>query len=161
MPPNAIFEGDYSNETSILSDCMDWKPDGTGGKQPISCSAWNCSSLGFFNWYLQNIPGKDNSLIFGNKKLRNWWEFIADFDYALFGGKSLTTVLLAKSPQPSPVLGESTVVQEFWQDGVVNVYDWVFILNNWGKPGAGDLNHDNTTDEKDLQIIIKNYGKTL
>jgi len=169
MPPNAIMEGDYSNETSILSDCLDWKPDGTGGKQPINCSAWNCTSLGFFNWYLQNIPGKDNSLIYGNKKLRNWWEFIADFDYALTGGKSLTTILLAKSPKPSPVLGESIVsestpsselTQEFQEDGVVNAYDWAFILNNWGKAGASDLNHDNTTDEKDLQKIMENYGKT-
>lgn len=107
MPPNAVFEGDYENQKSVLSDCMDWKPDGTGGKQPIACSAWGCTSLGFYTWYLQNIPGKDNTLSIENRKLRNWWEFIADFDYAITGGKSLTTILLAYSPKPSAVLGVS------------------------------------------------------
>lgn len=40
---------------------------------------------------MQNIPWKDNNLqTVDGKKLRNWWEFIGDFDNAIIVGKSLT-----------------------------------------------------------------------
>jgi hypothetical protein len=40
---------------------------------------------------MQNIPGKDNGLTYQNNPLRNWWEFIGDFDAAIAQGKSLTS----------------------------------------------------------------------
>jgi len=38
---------------------------------------------------MQSIPSKDNNLTFGGNSLRNWWEFISNFDIALEKGKCL------------------------------------------------------------------------
>jgi len=40
---------------------------------------------------MQNIPGKDNNLVYQGKTLRNWWDFYGDFDAAISEGKSLTS----------------------------------------------------------------------
>jgi hypothetical protein len=39
---------------------------------------------------MQNIPGKDNGLVYNGKQLKNWWDFIGNFDQAIQAGKSLT-----------------------------------------------------------------------
>jgi len=89
-PPNGIRDYDWNNENTVLSDCEDWKPDG-GAKKPINCRAWstdysgcaNDEGLSFKIWWMQNIPGKDNNLVYNGKKLKNWWGFIGDFDNAM------------------------------------------------------------------------------
>jgi len=97
-PPNGRYDYDWYNKTPVLSDCDDWKPDGTGTKKLISCKDWtgnegcvdNGGGESFKIWWMQHLPGKDNNLFYNGKKLRNWWEFIGDFDNALKVGKSLT-----------------------------------------------------------------------
>lgn len=95
-PPNGEKDYDWYNEKQILSDCEDWKPDGTGQKKLISCRTWsgtNCvydEGLSFKIWWMQNIPGKNNNLMHNGKKLKNWWDFIGDFDRAMQIGKNLT-----------------------------------------------------------------------
>ena len=89
IPSNAQNDNDWSNDNVVLSDCKDWKPDGTGTKGPISCNNWGCSGdtqTKFIVWWMQNIPGKNNNL-----NLRNWWEFYGDFDAAVAEGRSLTS----------------------------------------------------------------------
>lgn len=95
-PPNGEKDYDWYNEKQTLSDCEDWKPDGTSQKKLINCHTWagsNCSydeGLSFKIWWMQNIPGKNNNLIYNGKKLKNWWDFIGDFDQAMQIGKNLT-----------------------------------------------------------------------
>ena len=78
---------------SELSDCKDWKPDRSGVKNSISCDNWSCLELEYYRWWMQNMPGKDNNLIYNGNPVRNWWDFTADFDAALTPpqGKSLTS----------------------------------------------------------------------
>ena len=103
FPPNGKSDYDWRNESSVLSDCEDWKPDGGGEIKTINCLTWSnyqypnnspgCvddGGLAFKIWWMQNIPGKDNGLIYNGKNIRNWWEFIGDFDRAMRLGKSLT-----------------------------------------------------------------------
>ena len=91
FPPNVINDYDYSNSNIALTSCPNWKPDGSGTLESVDCSNWGCNTLGYYIWWMQNIPGKDNGLIYNNKQLRNWWEFIGDFDSAVAEGKSLTS----------------------------------------------------------------------
>lgn len=96
FPPNGEKDYDWYNEKQMLSDCENWKPDSTGEKKLINCHTWAGSvceydeGLSFKIWWMQNIPGKNNNLIYEGKKLKNWWEFIGNFDQAMQDGKSLT-----------------------------------------------------------------------
>ena len=82
-PPNAERDYDWGNKRFVESDIEDWKPDGTGKKQPINCDKWGGHSLKWFVYWMQNIPGADNGLTYNGKPLENWWRFIADFDGAM------------------------------------------------------------------------------
>lgn len=94
-PPNGRSDYDWMNEDSVESTCEDWHPDGSGEIKQVNCHTWrdhSCPDDGgtsFKIWWVQNIPGKDNDLYDGGKKLKNWWDFIGDFDQALQFGKSL------------------------------------------------------------------------
>lgn len=95
-PPNGESDYDWNNQKEVLSDCEDWKPDGTGQKKIISCHTWggeNCNldeGYSFKIWWMQNIPGKTNGLFYNGKQLINWWDFIGDFDKTMQTKKSLT-----------------------------------------------------------------------
>ncbi|MCC6931902.1 MAG: hypothetical protein IT292_01420 [Deltaproteobacteria bacterium] len=108
-PPNVMkytsnHDYDWDNPEFALTDCENWTPLGTGSKKALNCNAWamygqssTCwgssdnyryIDAGFKTWWIQNIP-QDTSLTYDNQKLRNWWEFIADFDFANCVAKSL------------------------------------------------------------------------
>jgi hypothetical protein len=94
-PPNGQTDYDWENETEVYSDCENWKPDGTGEKVIYSCSklgGGTCPRDGgttFKKWWMQNIPGLNNGLSYNGNNFRSWWDFISNFDAALFtGGKS-------------------------------------------------------------------------
>ncbi|MBP7768735.1 hypothetical protein KA082_02775 [Candidatus Woesebacteria bacterium] len=88
-PPNSRTGYDYYNTTAKSSDCMDWKPDGTGQKTMISCATWTGGTCpqdngrAFYHWWMQNIPGVQNGLKDGNRELRDWWDAIYDIDALL------------------------------------------------------------------------------
>lgn len=94
-PVNSSKDYDYQNSTQVLSNCADWKPDGSGATAQVDCHSWSGSSciddggLSWYVWWMQNIPGKDNNLIYQGKPLRNWWELYLDFDKGFSAGKSL------------------------------------------------------------------------
>ncbi len=94
-PPNTKNEYDWNNETDVLSDCEDWKPDGAGVAKTVDCHTWyggTCLDNGgieFKKWWMQNIPGQNNGLVYNGKNVKNWWDFLGDFDKALQLGKSL------------------------------------------------------------------------
>lgn len=89
-PPNGKSDYDWQNTMYVKSDCEDWKPELSGKKQRFNCNKWDCDSVKFFKWWMQNLPGKNNALIYKGKSLRNWWDFIGAFDQAIKKEKSLT-----------------------------------------------------------------------
>lgn len=82
-PPNGASDYDWSNQSPAVSDCEDWQPDTIGRTETFNCDKWNCDSVKYFIWWMQNTPGAGNSLFHNGNKLRNWWQFIGDFDAAM------------------------------------------------------------------------------
>ena len=139
-PPNSSLDYSYSDQNYESSDCEDWtavncldlqKGDPCGGtRETFNCAKWNCEELKYYLWWMQNLPGKDNNLMSGGQKVRNWWEFLSDFDAALQIGKSLTSPLLTptpiqttapSTPTPTPVPGVPTPTPTAVPSGTVTV----------------------------------------
>ncbi len=80
-PPNARFEYDRANTGTVPSDCRNWKPDGSGVKEDLTCTWWGCTSYGWLNFWMQNMPGMNNGLIdnYGNA-IPSWWDYMANPD---------------------------------------------------------------------------------
>jgi len=81
-PPNAERDYDWANPRFVESDIENWKPDGSGKKSPVSSDRWGRSSIRWFIYWMQNIPGAKNGLTYQGKPLRNWWIFFGDYDHA-------------------------------------------------------------------------------
>ena len=79
-PPNGEKDYDWANKGFVTTDIEDWQPDSFGKTKKMNCEQWGCDSLGWFIYWMQNIPGKDNGLTFRGRKLTNWWLFVGDFD---------------------------------------------------------------------------------
>ncbi len=90
-PPNTSTEYDYSELASVQSDCQNWKPDGSGQPELINCHTWagqDCSAGNNIDlaeqkehiWWMQNIPGFQNGLVYGGKQLQSFWDLYANFD---------------------------------------------------------------------------------
>ena len=89
-PRNRLEGYDYSNtENYVWTDCFDWKPDGSGDKEYVNCEKWGCTERGYDIYWMQSFPGYDNTLVDNGYKLKNWWDFIGDFDAAIAAGKNL------------------------------------------------------------------------
>ncbi|RJP71256.1 MAG: hypothetical protein C4539_05110 [Ignavibacteriales bacterium] len=82
-PPNGRQDYDWKKTEYVETDIEDWNPEGTGKKIKINCEKWNCNSLSWFIYWMQNIPGINNKIKYGNKELTNWWRFIGEFDNAM------------------------------------------------------------------------------
>jgi hypothetical protein len=92
----------------VLSDCEDWTPLGSGEKKEVNCETWKDVAIlpgrsinpdrsdvcpidggyAYYVWWMQNIPGKGNEVYYRDKKFRNFWEFVGDFDGAKDRGLS-------------------------------------------------------------------------
>ena len=88
-PPNGERDYDWANPRFVLTDIEDWKPDDTGRKQRLNCQRWGGDSLKWFVYWMQNLPGLNNGLIYQGKRLRNWWVFLGDYDTAKRQGMKL------------------------------------------------------------------------
>ncbi len=82
-PPNARYQGDWANTEAMESDCMYWTPEGTQQRLTVDCTLWSCNVQNYFGWWMQNIPGPDNGLIYNGSQLRNWWDFISNYNDAV------------------------------------------------------------------------------
>lgn len=180
MPPNTTVSYNYGNNTLLPTRCEDWKPDQTGTVQNLSCTRWGCTEIGFFRWWMQNMPGKNNGLSYQGKPLRNWWDATYDFDEFVKGGRSLVyinglptltptislpptstptktpTFTPTRTPTPLPVPGDIT------GDNHITLADLSIVLANFGKSGTksqGDVNGSGTINLQDLSIILSNFGK--
>lgn len=95
IPPNATRDYDWINETDLSSDCEDWHPDGGAASKTVDCHIWygeiclDDTGAKYKAWWFQNFPGKNNNLTYQGGAMKNWWDFIGDFDAAIAKGKSL------------------------------------------------------------------------
>lgn len=89
-PPNGERDYDWANPRFVETDMDDWKPDGTGQKKLMNSTRWSGSSLAWFVFWMQHLPGPNNGLTFQGKPLNNWWVFIGDYDLARQQGWGLT-----------------------------------------------------------------------
>ncbi|HEX6977620.1 MAG TPA: Ig-like domain-containing protein [Patescibacteria group bacterium] len=80
-PPNARYEYDRYNMATVSSDCRNWKPDGSGIKENMSCTWWGCTPTGWLTFWMQNMPGMDNGLVDSvGQPIPSWWDYIANPD---------------------------------------------------------------------------------
>lgn len=112
FPPNARYDYDWENTSSVSSNCNTWNLGANGSFLPISCSSWGCSDpnsgVNYKKWWMQRIPGLNNGLYFSGFSIRNWWEIVGDFDKAIADGRSLTN-WGADYYQNAELIGNSTL----------------------------------------------------
>lgn len=73
----------------VWTDIEDWTPEGHGEKKLMNCQRWNCDSLTWFIFWMQNLPGLNNGITYQGRPLTNWWTFIGAFDEAMANGLKL------------------------------------------------------------------------
>jgi hypothetical protein len=88
-PPNGERDYDWANRKTVWSDIEDWRPDGTGQRRPIDCTRWNCGSLDWFVYWMQNLPGRNNGIQYRGRPLANWWAWVGDWDGVMAAGLGL------------------------------------------------------------------------
>ena len=85
-PPNGTSDYDYSNPSTVMSNCEDFEnypnlSDPLTVLQPVNCSAWGCSHLGYFTYWYSHFPS--NSGCGPDTFVNNWWEYFANPALAL------------------------------------------------------------------------------
>jgi hypothetical protein len=124
----------YNIQEVRQNNCETWNPDETKSTYiGANCNQWGCTDLGFFKWWMQNIPGFNNGIIFNGQKMRNWWEATYDFNAFIENGKSLfgesnvcvPTTPPASTPTPTP---RTNIRSDINQNGCVDIIDFSLWL---------------------------------
>ena len=106
MPPNTTKHYDYIGTTTpVKSDIEDWTPDNSGVKKLVNVDTYGNLTYAWpeldpaeipqrveSQWYIywmQNMPGHENHIRYGQKNITNWWVFTADWDAAILSGTGL------------------------------------------------------------------------
>lgn len=97
FPPNKLsgHENRYTDEAFVMSDCEYWQPSG-GHQTEINCHNWNCAEMGYYNWWMQNIPPV-------------WWQYVSDFDQAVASNIGLPAPPAETPASPNPSSSPSPV----------------------------------------------------
>jgi hypothetical protein len=92
-PPNSVIEYEYDHASGYLSNCADFAnypslSDPLQVAQPVSCSAWGCMELNFYQYWFNHLPtftgcGSDNVA-------NDWWKYFASPAYALSPSSACT-----------------------------------------------------------------------
>jgi hypothetical protein len=80
-PPNILdsHEYDYTSTTTVSSSCKDWRLDGTATVRTFNCNEWGCNKDLFHIWWMQNLPGVNNTNVdWSSKRQPNWWAYLVD-----------------------------------------------------------------------------------
>lgn len=171
-PPNwsnLNLNGVYNSTEERQFNCEDWNPDESKSTYvTATCERWGCTPLGFYKWWMQNIPGYNNGIVYNDQKMRNWWEAMYDFNAFIDKGKSLfgeslfcpilpeSTPILTSPPVPStltPVPPTSTPTPT----PVPVPGDNLVIFDSINFGGILDAN---STSHPDKNITIYLYGTT-
>ena len=89
-PPNTTEEYDYDSTEYRENNCETWHPDDSLTIYvTANCTQWGCTDIGFYKWFMQNLPGYNNGIVYNGKQMRNWWEAMYDFNKFIDEGRSL------------------------------------------------------------------------
>lgn len=89
-PPNTTEEYDYDSTQYRENNCETWHPDDSLTTYvTANCTQWGCTDVGFYKWFMQNLPGYNNGIVHDGRQMRNWWEAMYDFNGFIDGGRSL------------------------------------------------------------------------
>jgi len=93
FPPNGMYDYDYSNTLSAVSNCDDWYnyPNFNNTVSSISCSAWGCSSgqYGYMKYWLKHLPNRKGLV---NERLANWWRYATHTEAGILKGTVVSTI---------------------------------------------------------------------
>ena len=89
-PPNTTEGYKYDAPEYQENNCETWHPDDSKTTYVISnCSQWGCTETGFYKWFMQNLPGYENGIVYNGRTMRNWWEAMYDFNAFIDAARSL------------------------------------------------------------------------
>jgi hypothetical protein len=103
MPPNTTGHYDYENMSLVDSDIEDWTPLRIGMTTMVNANTWGSIPYAWpdgqlpprrieSQWYIywmQNMPGRGNTIPYNANRLTNWWAFTAEWDAAITAGLEL------------------------------------------------------------------------
>jgi hypothetical protein len=78
-PPNITNDDEYIYWRSDYqqSICQDWSRDSSAQVTTLNCETWSCTQAGYMLWWMQNIPGYQNTNRTDNGALQpNWWPYL-------------------------------------------------------------------------------------
>jgi hypothetical protein len=106
-PPNTNSEYHYTSQDYGANNCATWHPnDAQTTYVSGNCAQWNCTATGFYVWFMQNMPGYTNGIVFNGTYMRNWWEAMYDFNGFIDRGRSLYTSHALSMAAPSVTVTE-------------------------------------------------------
>jgi hypothetical protein len=98
-PPNTTEGYDYDSAQYRENNCETWHPDAQLTTYvTANCAQWGCTDVGFYKWFMQNLPGYNNGIIYKGRPMRNWWEAMYDFNGFIDNGRSLFVTYFTRLP---------------------------------------------------------------
>lgn len=128
----------YAIQTPRLFNCETWNPeDAQTTYINAGCERWGCSDVGYYKWWMQNIPGFNNGITHNGETMKNWWEAMYDFNAFIDNGRSLygnslftiviptsgPTQIPTETPTPTPALDPTN--QALNKPATTNRTDWI------------------------------------
>ncbi len=180
MPPNTTQHYDYANMTPVESDIEDWTPEGNSRKKSVNALTWRnllyqwpnndppVGDLTETHWYIywmQNMPGRENTIRYGERYLTNWWAFTGDWDGSIKAGLGLyestpTAVREMTSEFPSSFILQQNYPNPFWSGATSNfaANPSTMIEFSLRRPGHVTLKVYNVLGEEIATLVNKNFN---
>lgn len=81
FPPNGREDYDYTNRDPVETICDDFfyypnLSDPSSVKKPITCEAWGCTQLGYFEYWYTHLPAMKG--VDSDGRSNDWWQYIAN-----------------------------------------------------------------------------------
>ncbi len=132
-PPNILDNQayNYSSPTSVRSMCPDWSQDGSGQVSTLSCQEWGCTHWGYHVWWMQNLPGLNNTNRDRYGQLHdNWWTYLFHpsgvSPTPIASPTATSTITPGPSPTPSvsptPTAAPVTLFHDDFVDGISSLW---------------------------------------
>jgi hypothetical protein len=151
-PPNTTEGYDYDSRNYAENNCETWNPDDTlTSYVRANCEQWGCTDLGFYKWFMQNLPGYENGMNYQAKPLLNWWDAMVNFEhYIEQAGVPIPDGVSRTSSQNLPVFispnpGETLKLGQTWTFKVEAITASQGFL--WGFFQNGEMIWENFRDE--------------
>lgn len=156
------IDDDYNYAITDKRDfnCETWNPDDSKTTYiNAGCERWGCTDLGYYKWFMQNLPGVQNGIIYNGQTMRNWWEAMYDFNKFVDDGRTFYggSILCTSYPPPEPCypLGNADCV------GDINASDLTTFISAFEKTNIPHIDFDRSgkITTPDLSILLGNFRK--